>query len=134
MLRILIVDDDELFRPMLRATLLKMGHHVREADDGDQAMLQFEQEPADVLITDIILPGKEGLEIIGMFKGRFPELKVIAISGAGRVVETNYLKLATAEGADAVLEKPFSKEQLAEVLARLSAPAARNAADAPELN
>lgn len=131
MLRILLVDDDELFRPMLRATLLKMGHQVREADDGDQAMLMFEQEPAEILITDIILPGKEGLEIIGMFKSRFPELKVIAISGAGRVVETNYLKLATAEGADAVLEKPFSKEQLAAVLKQLAGPAAPRAADAP---
>lgn len=131
MLRILLVDDDELFRPMLRTTLLKMGHQVREADDGDEAMLMFEQEPADILITDIILPGKEGLEIIGMFKSRFPELKVIAISGAGRVVETNYLKLATAEGADAVLEKPFSKEQLAAVLKQLAGPAAPRPADAP---
>ncbi|MEO7413935.1 MAG: response regulator, partial [Opitutaceae bacterium] len=122
MLRILIVDDDELFRPMLRATLTKMGHSVREADNGDEAMLMFEQESAEVLMTDLIMPGKEGLEIIGVFKSRFPELTVIAMSGAGRIVETNYLKLATAEGADAVLEKPFTREQLAAVLAPFADP------------
>src|SRR5688572_15933495 len=120
MLRILIIDDDELFRPMLRATLTKMGHQVRDSGDGDEAMGMFEQEEADVLITDIILPGKEGLEIIGMFKCRFPNLKVIAMSGAGSVVETNYLKLATAEGADAVLKKPFSREELAMILTQVA--------------
>ena len=120
MARILIVDDDELFRPMLRSTLTKLGHIVREANDGDEAMLMFQQERAEILITDIIMPGKEGLEVIGMFKGRFPDLKVIAMSGAGRVVETNYLKLATEEGADAVLEKPFSNEKLASVLAQFT--------------
>jgi CheY-like chemotaxis protein len=116
--RILIVDDDELFRPMLRSTLIKLGHTVRDTENGDEAMMMFQQEPADILITDIIMPGMEGLEVIAMFKRRFADLKVIAMSGAGRVVETNYLKLATEEGADAVLEKPFSTQQLEAVLAR----------------
>jgi len=129
MLRILVVDDDDLFRPMLRATLAKLGHQVRDADDGDRAMAMFEEEPADILITDIILPGKEGLEIISMFKSRFPKLKVIAISGTRGVVETNYLKLATEEGADAVLAKPFSKEQLVAVLARVSLPSSPKVPD-----
>ena len=122
MARILIVDDDELFRPMLRATLLKMGHQVREVEDGDEALRLFEQEPADLLMTDMVMPGREGLEVIMLFKSHSPDLKVIAMSGAGRVVETNYLKLATAEGADAVLEKPFSKEQLAATIMRLLGP------------
>ena len=120
MSRIMLVDDDESFRPMLRTTLTKLGHQVREARDGDEAMAMFEQEPADIVITDIIMPGKEGLEIIGMFKIRFPGVKVIAMSGAGRVVKTNYLKLARAEGADGVLDKPFSNEQLTRMIAQLT--------------
>ena len=133
MLRILIVDDDELFRPMLRATLLKLGHQVREASDGDEAILMFQQEPADVVITDIILPGREGLEIIGLCKSSFPEVKVVAMSGAGTVVDTNYLKLATAEGADAVLNKPFSKDQLAAVLAPFANASVRKAINTPKV-
>jgi two-component system response regulator (stage 0 sporulation protein F) len=118
--RIMLVDDDEVFRPMLRTTLIKLGHQVWEARDGDEAMAMFEQEPADVVITDIIMPGKAGLEIIGMFKTRFPGVKVIAMSGAGRIVKTNYLKLARAEGADGVLEKPFSNEQLTAMISQLT--------------
>lgn len=120
MLRILIVDDDELFREMLRALLTKLGHRVRDVGDGDEAMALYEQEPADVLITDIILPGREGPEIIAMFKRRFPYLKIIAVSGAGSVVATDYLKIAVSEGADAVLKKPFSPEKLAATLAQLT--------------
>jgi CheY-like chemotaxis protein len=120
MSRILIVDDDELFRPMLRNTLIKLGHSVRDTSDGDEAMLMYHEEPADVLMTDIIMPGREGLEVIAMFKGRFPDLKVVAMSGSGRVVDTNYLKLATEGGADAVIEKPFSREKLTAVLSQVT--------------
>jgi CheY-like chemotaxis protein len=130
--RILIIDDDELFRSMLRAILTKMGHAVRDANDCDEAVNRFEEEPAEILITDLVMPGKDGLQVIALFKSRFPAVKIVAMSGAGRLVQTTYLKRATAAGADAVIEKPFTKEQLAEVLAQCTVSFPRNAPDEPQ--
>jgi CheY-like chemotaxis protein len=129
MLRILIVDDDELFRSMLRAILTKMGHTVRDAKDCDEAVTRFEAEPAEILITDLVMPGKDGLHVIALFKSRFPAVKIVAMSGAGRLVQTNYLKRANAVGADAVIEKPFTKEQLAAALAQCRLTVPQNASD-----
>ena len=131
MLRILIIDDDELFRSMLRAILTKMNHKVRDASDCDEAVIMYEQEAAEILITDLVMPGKDGLQVIALFKSRFPKVKIIAMSGAGRLVQTNYLKRAAAEGADAVLEKPFTKEQLSAVLTQCTAATTGNPPDGP---
>lgn len=117
--RILLVDDDDLLRKMLRITLVKMGHEVFEAHSGEEAIYQVHGAAPDILITDIIMPGKEGLEIIGELRRLQPAAKILAISGSGRIVKTNYLKMARAQGADAVLAKPFSNEELATVLRQL---------------
>lgn len=114
--RILLVDDDDSLRKMLRITLVKMGYEVFEAQSGEDAMSQFREVAPDVLITDLIMPGKEGLEVIADLRRERPAVKIVAISGAGSIVTRNYLKLARTYGADAVLAKPFSNEELTAVL------------------
>ena len=109
---ILLVDDDELFRSMLRITLTKMGFTVLEARNGREALELFEQEPPEVVMTDLVMPETEGLEMIRELRRRDPHVKIIAMSGGGRVGATDYLKIAKALGANRVLAKPFSNEEM----------------------
>src|SRR5688572_10556465 len=115
MARMLLVDDDDSLRKMLRITLVKMGHDVFEAPSGEDAIRQFRDVEPDVLITDLVMPGKEGFELIADLRRQRPAVRIIAISGAGRIVTTNYLRLARTYGADAVLAQPFSSEALSAV-------------------
>lgn len=117
---ILLVDDDELFRNMLRKTLEKMGHTVSAAHSVEVALglSMSGQKPPDLLMTDIIMPGEQGLTIIAAFKRMHPGVKIIAMSGAGRISQTNYLKMAEAQGADGVLMKPFPNEEMTALLRR----------------
>lgn len=119
--RILLVDDDDSLRTMLRINLVKMGHHVLEARDGRQALALFEQEPPEVVITDLVMPEKEGLEIIRELRRKHPEVKIIAMSGGGRATATGYLKIAKAMGADLVLAKPFSNDEMRAGIDQLTA-------------
>jgi YesN/AraC family two-component response regulator len=119
--KIILIDDDDSFRKMLCITLKQMNYEVFESRNGIEAIRKFIPELPDVLITDIIMPGKLGIEIIGAFRTRHPTIKVIAMSGAGRIVKTEYLKMALAAGADAVLDKPFTTGALATILKRLLA-------------
>ena len=114
--RILIIDDEAPVRQMLRATLEREGHQVSEANDGEQGLRVLQREPVDLLITDLIMPGKEGLETIGEVRGRFPDLPVIAISGGGRIGPEGYLELARAMGARHCLAKPFTRQKLVEAV------------------
>src|SRR5689334_3792337 len=94
MSRILLVDDDESFRKMLRLTLAKLGYQVVEAADGREALQRQQTEPAAVMITDLIMPDMEGIETIQEFRSRYPAVKIIAMSGGGRVSATDFLKVA----------------------------------------
>ena len=123
MQQIILVDDDDSLRKMLRINLEQLNYEVFEARGGEEAIKMFTPEHPDVLITDIIMPGKQGLDIIGIFRLKYPGLKIIAMSGAGRIVKTEYLKMALARGADAVLEKPFTTDALAATLKQLLEPA-----------
>ena len=114
--RILVVDDDESFRKMLRLTLVKMGHEVREARNGLEAVALYDQEPADLVMTDVIMPEQDGLETIRLMRRAHPALKIIAMSGGGRVNATDYLRIATSMRANRVLAKPFKIEEMAAVL------------------
>lgn len=111
--RILIIDDDDAFRTMLRLSLRRLGHEVEEAANGRQGLLRQRTEPADLVITDLIMPEKEGLETIRELRAEFPALKIIAISGGGRVNPRDFLKIAGLFGAQCTLEKPFSIADLA---------------------
>ena len=117
--RILIVDDDELFRGMLRLTLLKSGYHVDEAADGRQAMRVHESTPADVVITDLVMPEQEGLETIQEFRRKHPGVKIIAMSGGGRIDARDFLKIARHLGAERTFAKPFENAELVAAIEEL---------------
>ncbi len=111
--KILLIEDDELFRKMLRTTLEEMGHAVAEARDGKKGVALYEREATDVVITDLIMPEKEGIETIVELRRKSPGVKIIAMSGGGRVTPNDYLEIARKMGAKRVLSKPFSNEALA---------------------
>ncbi len=110
--RVLVVDDEEQMRSMLRQVLESAGYEVMEAPDGNVALWIFKEKPADLIITDIIMPEKEGLETIIELKQDFPDVKIIAISGGGHGNKGQYLDMAKKMGADNTLAKPFEKEEL----------------------
>lgn len=113
MAKILIVDDDDAFRKVLRMLLTRMGHEVTEANDGRTAWSTFQTQPAELVIMDLIMPEKEGLETIQQFRRNKAATKILAISGGGRVDARDILRVAEQFGADKVLAKPFSSEDLA---------------------
>jgi len=119
MSQIILVDDDEAVRVIVRLALVRFGHEVREAVDGREAMKLCAESPPDLIVTDLIMPGQEGIETIGLVRRRFPNVRIIAMSGGGRVSATDYLQTALAIGADAVLAKPFASEELEEVVAKV---------------
>lgn len=123
MARILIADDDVDLCEMLRLVLQKAGYEVDVAADGEQAIRAYERHPADVLITDLFMPGRDGLETVQFFRGRHPALRIIAISGGGYSGQkTDHLAVARAAGADLSFRKPFEVATLLEGVRKLAAP------------
>jgi YesN/AraC family two-component response regulator len=122
MKRLLIIDDDFFVRDMLERLMRKAGFDVATAENGADALKLHRSNPADLVITDIIMPEKEGLETITEFRRFFPAVKVIAISGGGRIGPANYLKMATLLGADRTFAKPVDTTQLLSSVKELLAP------------
>jgi len=112
MSRILVIDDDDQIRAMLQQVLQREGYEVIEAADGKPGMRLFRERGAELIITDIIMPEKEGLETIMELRRDFPEVKIIAISAGGRLEPNQYLDLAKKLGAQVTLIKPFEREEL----------------------
>ena len=120
MARILIIEDDDTFRAMVRKMLEKAGYNdIEEAADGSIGVKLFRQRPFDLVITDIIMPDKEGLEMITELTRAYPRIKIIAMSGGGRDGPKNYLTIAKYLGAGRTLAKPFSHSDLIEVVQEL---------------
>jgi CheY-like chemotaxis protein len=118
MQRILLVDDDDALRKMLGLNLAMMGYAVTEATNGKEALAAQKSEPADLILTDLVMPEKEGIETIGELRKKYPAAKIIAMSGGGRVSAADYLKVAKMMGADFALAKPFTQQELAEAIAK----------------
>lgn len=116
MARILIIDDDDQVRTLLRMILEREGHEVIEAPDGEVGVELYRKEPADVVITDIFMPEKEGLETIMDLRLEYPEVKLIAISGGGHLKAHEYLHMARKLGAQLTLTKPFERDELLEAV------------------
>jgi len=116
MARILVVDDDEQIRIMLEIVLSRDSHEVVTAENGAVASARQSERPADVVIMDIIMPEKEGFETIIEFRRNYPETKIIAISGGGRLGPDQYLRLAKTMGAEFIFEKPLLLAQLREAI------------------
>ena len=116
MATILLVDDDDEFLAILSAVLTRAGYQVVVAFDGQRAMKLYRSRPTDLVITDLVMPEKEGLELIGELKQLNSKVKIIAMSGAGRNALPDYLKMAKALGAQRVLAKPFSQREILEAV------------------
>ena len=114
--RILVIDDDEDFRSMLRTALEQDGYVVEEARNGREGLQRYVIAPADVVITDLLMPEREGLETIRALRQMNPQVKIIAISGGGRSGRLNFLPLASMFGALRTLQKPFPLQQLHDVV------------------
>ena len=112
MARILVIDDEELARFTVREILESADHTVAEASNGADGLSKHRQDPFDLIVTDIIMPEKEGIETIIEMKNETPSLPVIAISGGGRTRNLDFLKIAEQMGADKILAKPFTEEEL----------------------
>ncbi|QTA88344.1 response regulator [Desulfonema magnum] len=112
MARILIIEDDELVRSMLKTMLEREGYEVLEAPDGKEGIKVSNNSPADLVITDIIMPEKEGIETIIELKQISPKMKIIAISGGGRIGAETYLNIAKKFGAAFTFTKPIDRKEL----------------------
>jgi DNA-binding response OmpR family regulator len=117
MAEVLVIDDDAVSREVMTAALETAGHHVREAQNGaDGIALARKYQPA-VVVTDLMMPEKEGVEVIMELRQRDPEIAILAVSGvAGNDL---YLHVARELGADAVLRKPFEFDALIEAVSEL---------------
>ena len=110
--RILLIDDDVQILDMLRQTLEREGYEVVDAPNGKEGIRLYREDPADLIITDIIMPEKEGIETIMELKRDFPDVKIIAISGGGRNDPEEYLHMAKKLGAKRIFAKPVEREKL----------------------
>lgn len=119
MARILLIDDDDSVRFSLKMALEDAGYHVTDCADDAAALGRFAAEPADLVITDIFMPEKEGIETIHAIKRIRPETRIIAISGDGRMAPGDYLSIAKQIGADDTLAKPFDIQDLIHLVDRL---------------
>ncbi len=119
MTRILVIDDEDQVRSMLRQMLEREGYEVLEAPNGKVGIDLCRQEPSDLVITDIIMPDKEGIETILDLRRDFPDVRIIAISGGGRIRPENHLHLAAAAGVLRTLAKPFTRQEILQAVAEL---------------
>lgn len=109
---ILVVEDEQMLRTTLRAILQRAGHEVCEAEDGAKAMEIFRVNMPDLVITDIIMPNREGVETIGEMRAAAPDLPIIAMSGGGSRGGELFLSLAARLGATRTLAKPIRQAEL----------------------
>jgi CheY-like chemotaxis protein len=119
---VLVIDDEPKMRQMVRRVLSLAGHSVVEADDGAAALRHMQREAPAVVLTDILMPGTEGIETIFEVRRAAPKTRIIAMSGGGRAGNLDFLRLAERAGADAVLAKPFRAAELTATIDRLLSP------------
>ena len=112
MMKILVIDDEIYIREGLKQLLDLEGHNTSIASDGKEALRMIDEQNPDLVITDIIMPEKDGVEVICKAKEKHPNIKIIAISGGGRISAHDYLKIAKQLGANSILTKPFSSSDL----------------------
>ena len=116
MASILVIDDEDSLRDALRRNLQKAGYHVIEANEGRQGMQQLASFPVNLVLIDIFMPGKEGLETIRELRRSYPNIPVIAMSGGGSKGMADVLGVATLLGARRTLLKPFTGQELLEAV------------------
>ncbi len=112
MARILVIDDEEPVRTLVREMLQRAGHQVEEAVDGEQGLAAFHRSPADLVITDILMPAKGGLVTIKEIRAAAPDAKIIAMSGGGKTGKLSFLSTARTFPGVRTLKKPFRRNEL----------------------
>lgn len=119
---VMVVDDDEPVRSILCENLADLGFDVSFAKDGSEALelIDAGRRP-QVVITDIIMPRREGLEVIMELRRKHPGIRLIAISGGGRTRSADFLQLARKLGADAIMPKPLDIDALEKTVRELLA-------------
>jgi CheY-like chemotaxis protein len=120
-MRILLVDDDDLSRATIHQMLERAGHAVVSTASGGDAIGLFKTNPPEMVITDLIMPDTDGLELIQELRKLDGTVRIIAISGGGRVNANEYLTVARKFGAAGILAKPFSNQELKDAIALVAA-------------
>jgi CheY-like chemotaxis protein len=123
---ILVIDDEDLMRRMVQRLLAPEGYTVLEAKNGAVGVDMVRAHAPDLVITDILMPEKEGLETIREIRAHNPAIKVIAMSGGSAGQDAPILHWAERLGADATLAKPFRAAELQEAVSRLLGRAAKS--------
>ena len=109
---VIIIDDEEAIREYTRFILEEEGMRVFEATDGNRGLVTATVHPPDLIVTDLVMPDKEGIETIREIRSRFPGCGIVAMSGASN--SDSYLSMARCLGAHGVVRKPFNREQFLE--------------------
>jgi DNA-binding NtrC family response regulator len=122
MARIIVIDDQEPIRRIVRRALENEKHQVFEADDGEAGMALLDREPVDVVITDIFMPGWDGIQTLREIRKRYPAVKVIAMSGGDSTGILDLRKDAELLGAVKSLQKPFNAREIVELVRTVLAP------------
>lgn len=113
MFRVLVIEDNRDMRDLLRVILEGAGYAVDLAEDGEAGLNALRSRPADLIVTDIFMPNRDGLELIPQLRADYPAAKVLAISGGGLLVKgAGYLDTAREIGAHSILAKPFDRQDL----------------------
>jgi len=117
--RILIIDDDPQILDMLGQILEREGHQVVTALNGKEGLKLYRENPTDLIITDLIMPEKEGIETIMELRRDFPDVKIIAISGGGHNDADQYLAMAQKLGVQRTFAKPVARAELLKAVREL---------------
>ena len=120
MTSILVVDDDRAFCQVVTETLAKAGYETRMVNDGREAMRQLEDNPVDIVVTDIFMPRADGMEVISMLRRVSPSTRIIVMSGYDNADNIDFLQVAITFGATSILKKPFRAAELLKAVADCS--------------
>jgi CheY-like chemotaxis protein len=119
MARILVVDDDDDLRRVLARMLVAAGHEVVEVAGGGQAIEAYRTQPCDLVLSDIYMPGVDGVEAIIRLRAEFPDIRIVAVSGGGYRDKDEVLDIAARLGARATLTKPLERRTLLKTVERV---------------
>lgn len=122
MKKILVIDDEQLIRTFLKTTLEHAGYEVKEAANGDEGLHLYYTFAPQLIITDIVMPDKDGIELIIEIRKTDTSVKFIAISGGGYVTADKYLTLAKALDIDTCLQKPIAIDDIVTAVNSLIGP------------
>lgn len=122
--RILVIEDDDILRALMRKMLTRSGYEVVEAADGSYAVQLYREHDIDLIVTDLFMPDTEGMEVIRQLRQESQEAKIIAISGGSSFDSIDYLDVARLIGAAKTLNKPFGSRELLEAVDELLSEAA----------